>query len=535
MERKADIVYNLILTLLLLGLLIAVAGFAWANARGNAARPAQARESDIGTVAQAKPLFLSAVAYDSDGISVTSVAVGDLNHDGNLDMVVANECGSVCPNGAVSVLLGNGDGTFRPAVLYDSGGLSAGPIAIADVNGDGHPDVVVGNLCSTGDPDCGAASTDGTIGVLLGNGDGTVQPAVTYDAGGQYPSSIAIADVNRDGTLDLVVVNDDLHNPNTRLGVLLGNGDGTFRPVATYNPGGCNYQTLGVAVSDLDGDGKPDVVVANGACAGYEGSVAVLLGNGDGTFKIASNYDSGADVAVQVSVADLNNDGKPDLLVANLFSKNGKGNGKVGILLGNGDGTFQVARTYDTGEIATNSLAVGDANGDGKLDVVTSSGCYLACNKGGVSLLEGAGDGTLKAAIRFDPVISDGSIVVADVNRDGRPDVLVSNASSTRVLLNNPAVLGATQTTLTSSINPSQLHQSVTFTAQVVSKGVIQEGEAVTFFDGEIELESVPLVEGTAAYTTSSLSAKTHTIRAVYSGDAWLKKSTGEVRQVVQY
>jgi Bacterial Ig-like domain (group 3)/FG-GAP-like repeat len=535
MERKAECASNLTPTWLLLGLLFVIAGFALANAQGNAARP-DSRENDIVAPALAKPLLLPAVPYNSGGSKGDYVTVGDLNHDGYLDIVTADECGSICPNGGVSVLMGNGNGTFQPAVLYDSGGISPGSIAIADVNGDGLPDVVVGNACVTGEQNCGGGGAgDGNVGVLFGNGDGTLQPVVVYDAGGRNPSAIAIADINRDGTLDLIVANNDPHNPDGRLGILLGNGDGTFKPVTKYNPGGCNYQTLGVAVADLNGDGNPDVVVANGMCAGYEGSVAVLLGNGDGTLKPASNYDSGAEVAIQVSVADLNSDGKPDLLVSNLFSNNAKGNGKVSVLLGNGDGTFQVARTYDTGEYATTSLAVGDLNGDGKLDVVASSECDVKCNKGGVSVLEGLGDGTFKVPIRFDPILSDGPIVVADVNRDGRPDVLVSNQASVRVLLNNPLVLGTSKTTLTSSINPSQLHQSVTFTAHVTaSDGVIKDGEAVTFFDGSVELKSVPLMEGTAVYTTSALSVKTHTIKAIYGGDLWLKKSTGQIKQVVQ-
>src|SRR5437879_1142286 len=147
-------------------------------------------------------LFLPAVTYNSGGFGAASVVVADVNGDGKPDLVIAN-CDSTANscyqlptgNGVVGVLLGNGDGTFQPALVYDSGGLGATSVAVADVNGDGRPDLVVANFSSN------------TLAVLLGNGDGTFQPAITYGSGGVHPSSVAVADVNGDGRPDLLVAN----------------------------------------------------------------------------------------------------------------------------------------------------------------------------------------------------------------------------------------------------------------------------------------------------------------------------------------
>ena len=470
--------------------------------------------------------FLPPVIYSPGGSIATSVAVADLNGDRKPDLIVAN-CSPPGPNcageGSVAVFLGNGDGTFQPAATYDSGGGGAVSVAVADVNGDGKPDLLVANYGSN------------TVGVLLGNGDGTFQTVVTYGSGDGLPLSIAVADVNGDHKPDVVVAN----LASDTVGVLLGNGDGTFQTVVNYGSGGgCPFS---VAVGDVNGDGKLDLVVPDGCGS----AVGVLLGNGDGTFQTAANYGSGGTFPTSVVVADVNGDGKPDLLVANCDA--GQSNscidqsvdGSVGVLLGNGDGTFQAAVGYDSGSSGAWSVAVADVNGDGKPDLVVANQC--GCSPpGDVGVLLGKGHGIFAHPVRLSPS-SDYSVAVADVNGDGKPDLLVATnyaygMGAVAVLLNNTAIAPrTTKTVVSTSGSPSLIGQPVTFTAKVTSThGAIPDGEEqVTFYDGMTALASVTLASGTAAYTTSSLSAKTHTIKATYAGDPTFKPSTGLVTQVV--
>src|SRR5438132_6380634 len=167
------------------------------------ADPLTAATLATGTSLSASTMFLEAPVFSSGGYSANSVAVADVNGDGKLDLLVANFCTATpCGgDGTVGVLLGNGDGTFQPAVTYDSGGQNAVSIAVADVNSDGKPDAVVTDNCVTSTCDAGA------VGVLLGNGDGTFQAAVNYTSGGLSPSSVVVGDVNGDGKPDLLVGN----------------------------------------------------------------------------------------------------------------------------------------------------------------------------------------------------------------------------------------------------------------------------------------------------------------------------------------
>ena len=379
--------------------------------------------------------FQSAVTYDSGGFSAESVAVMDVNGDGKPDLLVANTCvtdGAVnCVNGSVGVLLGNGDGTFQAAVSYGSDGTGAASVAVRDVNGDGNPDVLVANACgNNGNYGC----MIGSVGVLLGNGNGTFRAAVNYTSGGYEPDSVAVGDVNGDGNPDLVVANqcDNSGNCNGVVGVLLGNGDGAFQPVVTYDSGG--YQAQSVAVADVNGDGKSDLVVANG-CANSNctngGVVGVLLGNGDGTFQAAMSYGSGGQEAESVAVADVNGDGKFDLVVAN-------GDGSVGVLLGNGDGTFQSAMSYGSGGASASSVAVADVNGDGKLDLVVANSCASSdCANGSVGVLLGNGDGTFQAAVPYSSGgLYTGAVALGDLNRDGKLDLVLASEYATSSVSN---------------------------------------------------------------------------------------------------
>jgi hypothetical protein len=344
-------------------------------------------------------IALSAPSAFGAGTDPDSAAVGDFNGDGKLDLAVANE-----GSNNVSILLGKGDGTFQAAVDYGAGS-NPSSVAVGDFRDDGKLDLVVAN--------------DGSdnVSILLGNGDGTFQAAVNYGVG-SAPTSVAVGDFNGDGKLDLAVVNELSNN----FSILLGNGDGTFQAAVNY---GAGLSLFSVAVGDFNGDGKLDLAVASGG-SDY---VSVLLGNGDGTFKTAVQYVAGLE-PISVAVADFNGDGKLDLAVANYESNN------VSILLGKGDGTFQAAVDYGIGTenypATPGSVAVGDFNGDGKLDLVV--GGVESDNVSVVSVLLGNGDGTFQAAVNYGAGAGQTSVAVGDFNGDGRLDL----AAPASLLLQTP-------------------------------------------------------------------------------------------------
>jgi predicted dienelactone hydrolase len=232
----------------------------------------------------------------------------------------------------------------------------------------------------------------------------------SLDVGGT-PTSVAVADFNRDGKLDLAVASENSNS----ISVLLGKGDGTFNATVHYGVGSASES---VAVGDFNDDGKVDLAVADVDSQ----TVSVLLGNGDGTFKAADHYGAGS-VPYSLAVGDFNADGKLDIAVTNNGSSN------VSVLLGNGDGTFQAALDYEVGLDPT-GVAAGDLNGDGKLDLVV-----VAFNS--INVLLGIGDGTFKAAV--DHLVGAGPLVVGDFNADGKLDLAVTNvlSSDVSVLLGN--------------------------------------------------------------------------------------------------
>lgn len=383
--------------------------------------------------------FQTAVAYGSGGTGNVAVKVARLDWDGNPDIVVANQCDwdADCLNGTVAVLRGVGDGTFRPAVAYGSAAYEADSIAVADVNRDGTPDLLVTNACY--DNGCAA----GAVSVLLGRADGRFKAAPNYQSGGQDANAIAAADLKRDGKLDLVVVSDCFGEPSCptgTVGVLPGDGNGRFDKAVTYGSGGVEPES--VAVADVNGDGKPDLVVANvySTASPTSGSIGVLLGNGDGTFQKAISFASGAVNAVSVKVADVNRDGIPDIVVANECSDSSCASGTVSVLLGKGKGAFQPAVNYASGGQYASSVAVADVNHDGKPDLIVTNWCVSSgdCTNGTVSVLLGNGNGTFQPAVTYPTGGQFSSpVLVTDLNRDGKLDLVVANEDSLAVLLGN--------------------------------------------------------------------------------------------------
>ena len=331
-------------------------------------------------------------------LSPQDVATADFNHDGKLDLAVPTG------NNTISVLLGNGDGTFAPHVEY---GVPGHPIAIltGDFNNDGKTDLVT------------VAGFLNQISILLGNGDGTFQTHVEY-ATGTHPAAAAAADVNGDGKLDLVVVDQN----DNKVAVLLGNGDGTFQSHVDYATGN---GPAGVAIGDFNGDGKLDLAVANNG----DGTVAILLGNGDGTFQGPIPFPTAINCN-SVVTGDFNGDGKLDLAV-------GTSNKLVSVLLGNGDGTFQNHKDYAVG---ANSVLVSaaDFNADGHLDLITAN-----ANDNTVSVLLGNPDGTFKGQSVYPTSALPSGLAVGDFNNNGKLDIAVaaSTANTVSILTDSPITL----------------------------------------------------------------------------------------------
>jgi VCBS repeat-containing protein len=273
--------------------------------------------------------------------------------------------------------------------------------AIADFNGDGKMDLAVSNFFPGGQ----------TVSILLGNGTGGFGAPVPYNVG-ISPSAIATGDFNADGKTDLAVVNQDAATTS----ILLGNGNGTFQPqttLSTQNPDS-------VVIADVNADGKADLLV--GMSVGNQ--ISLFLGNGNGTFQTPTGLGSGYRIA-QVAVADLNGDGKLDIVAA-ANPSTANGNGEAMVLLANGGGTFTAPTHFLTGGAGSAaSLAIGDLNGDGKLDLALAD-----VSENGVVVMLGTGIGGFGAPTRFGTVApgnSTADIVIRDFNGDGKADLAVAS------------------------------------------------------------------------------------------------------------
>ncbi len=474
--------------------------------------------------------FRPAVAYESGGFDASSVALGDLNGDGKLDIVVANSCISYddCPyndildavgHGTLGVFLGKGDGTFYPVVTYDSGGYVdpaiGSHVAVADLNRDGKLDIIATNSC--GDTtDC----PEGTVSVLFGNGDGTFQLSLTYGADGWMTAGLSVGDVNGDGNLDLITANTCWYHsecddamcicPVTTAGVLVNNGNGGFFRSGTVT--GAPWGRY-VTAADVNGDGNLDLIVV------HDASVNVLLGNGH--LRFAPTYSIDRTKVRPFVLGDVNGDNRLDRLV---FT----GIGTIGIMdvLSNGAPIWS-GLPCGSGLALWSGVAVGDLNLDGKLDVVLPAEVY-----------PGNGDGTFQPAVTtgFSANFMYPSIAIGDVNGDGKPDIVITGTYGdfVSVLINDGGA--TTSTIVTSSLNPSFVSQATTFKATVWSvAGFPSDGEAVTFKNGADVLGTALLKGGVAYWSSSSLPVGTFNITASYGGNSKLASSTSAaLRQVVK-
>ena len=337
-------------------------------------------------------------------------------------IVVSDDVNGVA---TISVFPGNGDGTYQPRTDYVTQ-LITGGVTVADVNKDGHPDLIV-----VGQPSSGSLS-DPAVQVLLNNGNGTFGAAINGPALPDLKAAYAaVADFNKDGNMDLAT--NDGH-------ILLGDGTGHFSLMAgSQFPAADN-----LAAADLNKDGKFDLAtVTYTSNSSYNGTVGIFLGKGDGTFTAGQRYGS-VYGGQNIGVSDLDGDGNPDLIIG--FSDPhgfGPGSGAgsyVYFLLGRGDGTFAGATWDQSLGIASGlgpAFAVADFNGDLKPDIVTTN------SASGLSLytLTGNGDGTFTPG--FTGAISANNagypplVLAGDLNGDGNNDAIVGITIQSATLTDN--------------------------------------------------------------------------------------------------
>jgi hypothetical protein len=470
-----------------------------------------------------------------------AVATGDFNEDGKLDLVGAA--------GGLQIALGAGNGTFGAPTSY-AAASSTRYVAVYDINGDGHLDLIA------------LGSNNGTafqsyLAVLLGNGDGTFQTALSPFLAGHESNGLALGDFNGDGIADIVTAN----SGDNAVAVFLGNGNGTFQPGVTYPVTG----VYSVSIGDANGDGHLDLIATTAT------GISVLPGVGDGTFGTAVAH-AGGSITEQAVVGDFNADGKLDVATANFGSSN------MTVFLGNGDGTFQAPVAYVTNVTGphpgSDSIRItsGDFNGDGIEDLAVGS----TYEQGSYFL--GKGDGTFQPLGALNTAGPSGlaynwGIVSGDFDGDGLDDLAVAEefdgvtaillaqqtvvATATDVSVPGPAVqqvdagypgdaehvssvspavpLQPLASALSLAASPASATPgapvALTATITPAPTGAGSPG-TVSFYKGSTLLSTVNVAGSTAGYVTTSLPAGISDISAAYSGNIVLAPSTSSSLQI---
>lgn len=345
-----------------------------------------------------------------------SILIGDFNGDNKADVVTTSSTGEV-PN-AFSVMLGDGAGNLAAPINITGFGVNS--ITSGDFNGDGKPDLVTTGF------------GDDSLFVHLGDGTGHFGTPNAFDPGrATTPTAVAAGDLNEDGKLDVVT--------NTAA-VILGDGTGRMLTAARFRSGGDNPDSI--AIGDFNEDGKPDLAVANFGTS----NVSILLGDGAGVFGAPTNFQV-ASSPLFIAVADFNGDDHLDFVTVNSFPFS---QGTVTVMFGGGTGNFGGALNFSTGN-NPRSLVVGDFNNDGKLDfVVANHGHFFPSSPGAsapasitMHLGNGQGNFGTQTLDGFPPLSNRSddplSIAAADLNNDGKLDLVVGSSTTISVRLGNGA------------------------------------------------------------------------------------------------
>jgi hypothetical protein len=382
------------------------------------------------------------------GVSISATqpfgaVAADFNGDGILDLAISNRG----TNASIAIYLGNGDGTFTAGAVYNAPpNADYQIVASGDFNRDGIPDLVVSDHANN------------QVAVYLGNGDGTFRGAGLFPTAPE-PWNFAVGDINGDGNPDLVVANDVNNAQGNNITLLLGNGDGTFRQ-ATYLTGGIT-SSGSVALADFNGDGKLDIAATEEPA----NSVFVFLGNGDGTFQAKTTYvmdptypctAPAACGPYHISVGDFNQDGRKDIITANAEGES------LSVLLGNSDGTFQTAKMYPAGAAAIYA-DVQDFNGDNQVDVVavTQNGLqvYLAGNAESAQFspftVIGCGTHSIVATYSSDANYAASTSPVESVSQNGIATAISVGQTPANAVYGQPVTLTATLTPYVNGSNSS--------------------------------------------------------------------------------
>jgi hypothetical protein len=359
------------------------------------------------------------------GNTPNAVVAVDLNGDGILDIAVANL------SGTLSILLGNGDGSFQTANTFTAG-TQINSVTAADLNGDTRPDLIISD----------STLTSTQVGVLINNGDATFG-SVQMLPGITIASSFAVSDVDGDLNTDIVV--GDIGA--TVVHVFMGKGDGTFRSPLDFSPSG---SPATIHIADFNTDGRPDLAITTPNSFGFN----LWLGNGDGTFQSPVFVSTG--LFATISPGDLNQDGKTDVAA---FSRGiFNSNTFFTTRLGNGDGTFQSSKSIGMASGRLSLLA--DFDGDRVPDVVAEGA-------GSVFVWINHGDATFQAPLSVPGGATSAGIAAADMNGDGATDLIVTNPAQNTVSLLLNAGTQFSLNTLTLSPSSITRGQSTTGTLTV--------------------------------------------------------------------